>query len=149
MFEYKRPAALSNQLQFESEFYSSSFTVHITLCFAVHHASKMKILRSSVSFWQFCGVYLPASSTTKDKYLSLLSIAALCGALQSFLSCTVIYIVTEYDNVDLSQLFYAFLQVCANAVVFGPYLSALFVRKYIGETIESLQEVVGKSKYSK
>lgn len=105
----------------------------------------MNVLKFSVRFWKFCGVYLPASSTRVDFYLSYLSIFVLFSAFQAFLWLTIDFIVTEKNNLELSQLFYAVLQICAIAVVLGPYASAVLVRGSIGKMIELLQEVVAKS----
>lgn len=107
----------------------------------------MEILKNSTRFWKFCGVYLPTSSSTKEYCLSIVSVLVLLGGLQAAYWLSFAYIITEQGKVDTVSLFYVVLQISSTSAVFGPYVSALFVRGSLGELVEQLKYVVDESKY--
>lgn len=105
----------------------------------------MKILEFSIRFWKICGIYLPASSSTLDFGLSILSAFAIVSVLLLFFCLSFAYVITEQGNVDTANLFYPVMQICAILAAFGPFVSAVFVRQGFGEMVELLQQVVDKS----
>lgn len=110
----------------------------------------MKVLEFSVRYWRYCGVYLSATSTTWDNYQGLLSIFVLAGALILFfwLSLLICLEIVGRGTVNMSQLFFPLLGVIGSVAAFGPYISAVFVRRKSADMIELLQRIVDKRKLS-
>lgn len=106
----------------------------------------MKIFKYSVKFWDFCGVYLSASSTASDSIRSLITIALFTISQIYFFWLSLKKFIDEKDTVALTELFYTILQISGVATALIPYLSTALVKRDIGDLVELLERVVNKSK---
>lgn len=104
--------------------------------------NKMKVLESCQVLWRVGGVCLSASATTKDVYISVLANVLICGNMVSFFAMVFAYAMVIDD---VKRFFYAILQFLVLFNIIATYLSVIFVKRDIGQMVDSLQQLIDDS----
>lgn len=105
-------------------------------------SNEMKVLESCQVLWRVGGVCLSASATTTDVYISVLANVLICANMVSFFAMVFAY---AMDIDDVKRFFYAILQFLVLFNIIGTYLSVIFVKRDIGQMVDSLQQLIDES----
>lgn len=124
------------------------FSIALLINLHLRRSSKMIVFKFNLRLWEVCGVYLSASSTMWNHFLSISSVLVILGGLTLFFWRSLAYILAEQNNLNTAKLFYPVMQIGAISTLFGPYVSAVFVRSSFSEMVKMLQQVVDKSNFT-
>lgn len=108
----------------------------------IGNLNKMKVLESCQVLWKIGGVCLAASATTKDVYISVLANVLIFGNMASFFAMVFAFAMIIDD---VKKFFYAILQFLVLFNMLATYLSVIFVKRDIGQMVNSLQQLIDES----